>query len=194
MDHIRTFIAVELPHEIKRQVEILEIQLMKARADVKWVRAHDIHLTLKFLGEIPRIRLADVGAGVREAVHELPSFQLILGTLGAFPNLDRPRVFWIGVEKGSDPLVALQRRVETVLCASDFVREERPFSPHLTIGRVRSPKGLSHLIEAVRNTRFLSPEFLVDRVAIIRSELLPAGPIYTVLEQVELRKAVTSGE
>lgn len=188
MDPIRTFIAVELPDIIKQQVEALELQLMKARADIKWVKATDLHLTLKFLGDIPRMRLQEVGAGMREAIDGLSSFRLALGTLGAFPNLDRPRVFWVGVEDGSEALIALQRRVETELCVREFVREERPFSPHLTIGRVRSPKGLSGLIDQVKNLRMQWPEFKVDRVAVIRSELRPAGPIYTVLEQVELSK------
>lgn len=185
-DHIRTFIAVELPDTIKEQVESLENQLMKARANIKWIRPHNIHITLKFLGDIPSDRLELVSAGVREAVETIAPFQLALGRAGAFPNLDRPRVLWLDVEDVGNALIDLQSRVETALCARRFVREERPFSPHLTIGRVRSPKGSNGLTALMKQIPFQTPEFHIDRVAIIKSELRPSGPIYTVLEHAEL--------
>ena len=185
-EHIRTFIAVELPDMIKKQVESLENRLMKARANIKWVSPHNIHITLKFLGDIPSDRLDSVRAGVREAVETIAPFQLTLGRVGAFPNLDRPRVLWLDVEDGGNALIDLQSRVETALCTRRFVREERPFSPHLTIGRVRSPKGVNGLTALMKQIPFQTPELHIDRVAIIKSELRPGGPVYTVLEHAEL--------
>lgn len=185
-EQIRAFVAVELPNAIKEQVKALETQLMKARADIRWVRTENIHITLKFLGDITPDRLEEVRAGVHEATEAMASFQMTLGSVGAFPNLDRPRVFWVDVEDGRAALVNLQNAVESALCSRHFVREERPFSPHLTIGRVRSPKGLNSLSALIRDIPFQTSDFPVDRVSILQSDLQPAGPVYTVLEHTAL--------
>lgn len=185
-ESIRTFVAVEIPDAVKQRVEELETRLKKSRADITWVKPRNMHLTLRFLGEIPAARMDAVRDGVREALASFQTFQVSLEHLGAFPNLDRPRVFWIGVKDGEACLKAMQSRIETALCAREFVREERPFSPHLTIGRVRSPRGLRALTHLIRQTAFEASAFPVDRVSIIKSELQPTGPVYTVLEQTAL--------
>jgi 2'-5' RNA ligase len=183
---IRVFVAVEIPETVKAQVDALEAQLKKTRADITWVQPKNMHVTLKFLGDLPSERLGAIREGVQEAVAALACFQMRLAHLGAFPNLDRPRVFWIDVQEGRTDLIHLQRRVEDALCARQFVREERPFSPHLTIGRVRSPRGLHALADQVHQTDFQSPPFSVQRVAVVRSELHPGGPVYTVLDHADL--------
>ena len=183
---IRTFIAVELPDTIKMQVEQLEARLIKARADLKWVRPQDIHITLKFLGEITKERVEAARTGVRESLETIRPFRLSLSRVGAFPNLERARVLWVDVEEGRDELIRLQRQIEDVLFARNFVREPRPFSPHLTIGRVRSPKGLGTLTDLVKKAPFQTLDFPVDRVAVIKSDLETSGPKYTVLEHAPL--------
>lgn len=185
-ESIRTFIAIELPDAVKAQVEALETQLKRTRADVNWISPRNMHITLKFLGDTAPDRLSAVREGVGEAAAPMSSFSMGLSHIGAFPNLDRPRVFWIDVQEGRDGLVALQQRVEEALLSRRFVREERPFSPHLTIGRVRSPQGLGLLTEQVRRTAFQAPCFSVTRIVIIKSELRPNGPVYTVLDHVAL--------
>lgn len=186
VEPIRTFIAIELPDTVKTHVEALEAQLKKTRADVNWVSPRNMHITLKFLGDTPLDRLDAVREGVGEAAASMAAFSMGLNRIGAFPDLDRPRVFWIDVQEGRDGLVALQRRVEKALLSRRFVREERPFSPHLTIGRVRSPQGLGLLTQQVRQTAFQTPCFSVTRIVIIKSELRPNGPVYTVLDHIAL--------
>ena len=100
--------------------------------------------------------------------------------------MNRPRVFWVSVGEGRDDLTTMQQRIESELHARGFVREERPFSPHLTIGRVRSPRGLSKLTEQVQSTEFETEPFPVTRVAVVKSDLQPDGPVYTVIDHVEL--------
>ena len=185
-ERIRTFIAVELPDTIKTQVEQLEVRLIKARADIKWVKPQNIHITLKFLGEITTERVEAACTGVRKALQTIGPFQLSLSRVGAFPNLDRARVLWVDVEKGRDELINLQHQIEDILFTRNFVREPRPFSPHLAIGRVRSPKGLGTLTDLVKQTPFQTLDFRVDRVAVIKSYLESSGSIYTVLEHAPL--------
>lgn len=183
---IRTFIAIELPDGVKSQIDTLETQLKKAKADLTWVCPRNIHLTLKFLGDTPEGRLADVREGIREAVASLPSFGVTLGTIGAFPSLDRPRVIWVDVQDGREDLIALQNRVEKALLQRRFVREERPYSPHLTIGRVRTPQGVGALVNQIRQSPFQAAPIRVSRVVIVKSELRQQGPLYTVLDHVPL--------
>ncbi|MEE2709731.1 MAG: RNA 2',3'-cyclic phosphodiesterase [Gemmatimonadota bacterium] len=185
-ERIRTFIAVELPDTIKTQVEQLEVRLIKARADIKWVKPQNIHITLKFLGDITTERVENAYNGVREALETIRPFQLSLSRVGAFPNLDRARVLWVDVEEGRDELINLQHQIEDILFTRNFVREPRPFSPHLAIGRVRSPKRLRTLTDLVKQTPFQTLDFQVDRVAVIKSDLQSSGSIYTVLEHAPL--------
>lgn len=186
-ERVRTFIAVELPDSIKVEVENLEASLMKSRADVKWVNPANIHITLKFLGEIALERVAVAQEGVRDALDGLSPFTLSLGRLGAFPDLGRPRVLWLDISNGRDELLNLQEEVERSLIAQKFVREATTFSPHLTIGRVRTPKGLSTLTDRIKETAFETPDFRVEHVAVVKSQLKPGGPVYSVIERVPLK-------
>ena len=183
---MRTFIAVEVPVDTKALISELENRMKGTGTDIKWVEPGNIHITLKFLGSIETDQSAVIREGLCEALDSTAPFTLRLGRVGAFPDLNRPRVFWVSVEEGKDELTDMQRRIEAELHARGFVREERPFTPHLTIGRVRSPKGMSKLTEQIRTTQFETEPFQVDRVAVVRSDLKPNGPVYTVIDHVEL--------
>ena len=184
---MRTFIAVEVPDTIKNKIAELENRLKGTGTDVKWVEPGNIHITLKFLGNIEAAyQPAVVRDGLSEALDPMRSFDLTLGRVGAFPDLNRPRVFWVSVRDGRDELTAMQQRIESELHTRGFVREERPFSPHLTIGRVRSPRGLAKLTDLVRTAAFETEPFPVTRVAVVKSDLKPGGPVYTVIDHVEL--------
>lgn len=183
---MRTFIAVEVPDAVKNQVAELENRLKGTGTDIKWVEPGNIHITLKFLGNVEMDRLAVIREGLGEALDSIRPFALRLGRVGAFPDMNRPRVFWVSVTEGRDELTAMQQGIETELHARGFVREERPFSPHLTIGRVRSPRGLARLTELVRSTEFETEPFEVSRAAVVKSDLNPDGPVYTVIDHVEL--------
>ena len=186
IERVRTVIAIELPDSVKVQIGNLEASLMKARADVKWVDPANMHITLKFLGEIALERVTVAQSGVRDALVGLRPFTLSLSQLGAFPDLDRPRVLWIGCSNGIDILLNLQEEIESCLIAQEFVREARPFSPHLTIGRIRSPKGLGTLTDIAKEMAFEVSDFRVENVAVVKSQLKPGGPAYSVIERVAL--------
>ena len=183
---MRTFIAVEVPVAVRDRVAELEHQLQETGTDIKWVDPGNIHITLKFLGNIDTGQPSVIRNGLCAALDGTHSFDLKLGRVGAFPDLNRPRVFWVSVVEGREELTAMQQRIETELHSCGFVREERPFSPHLTIGRVRSPKGLAKLTEQVQATTFETDPFPVARVAVVKSDLKPGGPVYTVIDHVNL--------
>ncbi len=183
---MRTFIAVEVPVAVRDRIAELENRLKGTGTDIKWVEPGNIHITLKFLGNIETDQPAVIRNGLCTALDDIASFDLKLGRVGAFPDLNRPRVFWVSVDEGREELTAMQQCIETELHACGFVREERPFSPHLTIGRVRSPKGLAKLTERVQATTFETEPFTVSRVAVVKSDLKPNGPVYTVIDHVEL--------
>ena len=183
---MRTFIAVEVPVAIRDRIAELENRLKGTETDIKWVEPGNIHITLKFLGNIETDQSAVIRNGLCTALDAIDSFDLKLGRVGAFPDLNRPRVFWVSVNEGREKLTAMQQCIESELHTCGFVREERPFSPHLTIGRVRSPKGLAKLTERVQATAFETEPFPVTRVAVVKSDLKPEGPVYTVIDHVEL--------
>lgn len=183
---MRTFIAVEVPDSAKDRIAQLINHLKTTGTDIKWVEPGNIHVTLKFLGNIETDRPAVIRDGLSAALDSADAFDLNLGRIGAFPDMNRPRVFWVSIEEGRSELIAMQQRIESELHARGFVREERPFSPHLTIGRVRSPRGMSKLTDLVRDMTFETDPFTVKRAAVVKSDLKPDGPLYTVIDHVEL--------
>ncbi|HID10750.1 MAG TPA: RNA 2',3'-cyclic phosphodiesterase [Candidatus Latescibacteria bacterium] len=189
MAQVRTFVAVDISDEARRSVQDLEDELRRYRADVRWVAPENLHLTLKFLGEIEEERLEEVFFGVEEAVSGVGPFQMVLEGLGGFPGLGRPRVLWVGVSEGAGELRDLAERVEGSLERRGFPREGRPFSPHLTIGRVRQPSGrLGQLTAVMREKDFGPEEVRVEEVKVMKSELMPSGAVYTTLRSFALRE------
>lgn len=178
--------AVEMPGELRVQFKDVQAQLQRAEAHVNWVEPHNIHVTLKFLGEIGQDQLEGLYEGVSEGVRGLAPFEIGLSGLGAFPNFRRPRVVWIGVERGRERLVELQRRLEESIGHRGFPRDNRKFSPHLTIGRVKSPRGVDDLVDTIKATPFESGSIRVDEVVVMKSTLTPEGPIYASLRRIGL--------
>ncbi len=183
---MRTFIAVELKEEIKKKIEEVQAPLKKSGADVSWVKPGNIHATLKFLGEVPEDKIAMVFEGTAKALQGITGFALALKDLGCFPNLRRPRVIWIGVEKGKEELSEIARKIEEEMANIGFPKEKREFSPHLTIGRVKSPKNIEKLTEHIKTVNFQTEEIEVKEVVVMKSQLNPAGAIYTPLKKILL--------
>lgn len=182
MERIRSFVAILLNEEVRAAVAAAIARLKPLAPRVGWVAPPNLHLTLKFLGELPPEALEPVKEGLAEAVAGAAPFSLRFHGLGAFPGLARPRVLWVGVAEGGPAAQALQARVEGALTRRGFAREERPYSPHLTIGRVREPRGLSALQQAI--TRDAKAEFGrldVRGLSLMRSDLSPGGSRYTEL-------------
>ncbi len=186
MADIRTFIAVDLPKEIKMEIDKMIAGFRQLNANIRWVKAANLHLTLRFLGDIPEESVPALADSIKGSTEGFGRFDLSLSGLGAFPNLRRPRVIWIGSGSGTDRLKGLAAKVEQAVIESGFGKGDKPFSSHLTIGRVKFPKGLDQLLAQMEKTGYESQPFGVNEVNIFKSDLSPAGPKYTRLETISL--------
>lgn len=184
---MRTFIAIELPKEIKEALAKLQGQLKASSADVKWVEPENIHLTLKFLGERDDKRVEKIKEILGEVAKEKKAFPLCLKGLGAFPKLEFPRVVWVGTDKGETEAKVIAAELEEKICRLGIPKEERPFSGHITLGRVRSPKNKEQLIQAIKNLAFDCQEFMVKEIVLLKSTLTSQGPIYEPLQKATLQ-------
>ena len=178
---MRAFIAIELPEEIKDILGRIQDDLKQSRADVKWVKPGNIHLTLKFLGEIGEDLVKNIGSSLTEIANNYSSFPLTLSCLGAFPKLKYPRVIWVGLEN-EQQVLKIAEEVEMDMVRIGLASESRPFNSHITLGRVRSGLNRRQLVEKLEclNKNFNSPkpEFRVTHLTLFKSTLTPTGPIY----------------
>ncbi len=161
-------------------------QLESTGADVKLVEAPNVHVTMKFLGDIPERKLGDIQEALRQATAGTGKFDIEVKGIGVFPNLNYVRVVWAGVDQGKDELVGLQRKIEAELEKAGFPREGG-FVPHLTIARVRTARQRDRLASFVREnsgTNFGVTKALA--VELKQSTLTPKGPIYSTLAKIEL--------
>jgi 2'-5' RNA ligase len=191
MAEIRAFVAIELPDGVRTHLARVQGQLRPGHEGVvRWVDPRGIHLTLKFLGNIAEARVPAVVEAVRGAAAGVGHFRLGVGGLAAFPNLRAPRVVWVGLGGDLEGLSALQRATDRALAALGFPPEGRPFTPHLTLGRVRETASRAErqaLGEAVGRLKAeASAPIEVGSVSLMRSQLTPAGAIYTRLASVAL--------
>jgi 2'-5' RNA ligase len=190
-EQIRSFIAVELPEEAKEGLARLKKELERDEHKfVKWVDPRGIHLTLKFLGNIPSEQVAEITEAIEGAAQGISPFHLEIGGLGAFPSLRQARVFWVGIGGEVDKLSRLQQNIDSALAALRFAKEERSFVPHLTLARIKqgaSPLERRSFGELVGSTIFEDKYHVtVESISLMRSQLKPAGAIYTCLSLVGL--------
>ena len=191
MEPIRCFIAIELPQPIKSALSQLQDSLKKSEhPSVKWAAPEGIHLTLKFLGNVVSEKLPALTKAITGAVRGTTPFQLNLGSPGVFPNTKAPRVVWIGIEGEVEPLLTLHNNIEHALSTLGFPLEERAFSPHLTLGRVResaSPVERRRLGEVIASLKVESKVFFkVDSLSLMRSKLTQEGALYSSLASFPL--------
>lgn len=191
-ERIRSFIAIELDPSHHRALEVLQMQLKRERAGryIRWVASENIHLTLKFLGDVEASKITAVEGAVARACAGVPPFHLVIGGMGTFPNSRRPRVVWVGLAGQIEIAARLAQRLEDSFAALGFSRESRPFSPHLTLGRVKrdvGPADLQFVGQMIENTRVGElGELAVKSVAVMKSDLKPTGSVYARLAAVEL--------
>jgi len=185
---VRTFVAVELSDAVREAAAELGRRLGAAGAEVKWVDAANMHLTLQFLGDVPMQETAAVCKAAAGAVEGIEPFDLEIRGAGAFPHPGRPRTIWLGAGAGLDEMVVLHGRVEDALAELGFRKERRRYKPHLTIGRVRRGKiGLAELGNLIReNADYSAGLCTVSEVVVFSSQLEPTGPIYTALGRAAL--------
>jgi len=191
MEQIRSFIAIELPGGLKLELTQLETQLKtEKQPGVKWANPDNIHLTLKFLGNIGADRSGEITGAIEAAARGITPFRLKAKELGVFPNLRRVQVAWVGISGEVDKLSQLQKRLESNLASLGFTPESRPFTAHLTLARLsdRIPSDERQRFgQLITNTRFNSNHNIeVDAISLMKSQLTKAGAIYSRISLIKL--------
>jgi 2'-5' RNA ligase len=187
---MRTFIAIELSREIQEYLARLQDKLKLSQADVKWVAPENIHLTLKFLGEIDEKIAERIKQILQNITAGLKQFSLNLTSVGAFPSLNSPRAIWIGIDKGDAQVREIADVLEEKLSELGITKEDRTFSSHITLGRTRSSKNRSNLAKLLESLKEKLPEataeIKVEKITLFKSTLTPKGPIYEILKEAPL--------
>jgi 2'-5' RNA ligase len=188
---IRSFIAIQLPDGLVKQLKDFQAGLKSPGVhSVKWVDPGSMHLTLKFLGDVEVQRMATLKDELGVAVSSSRRFHLVTGQTGFFPDIRRPRVFWLGLEGDIDALLALHKAIDEALSKLGYARENRPFTAHLTLARLREESSIDDRVEFARTAQagVFQPSYNIEvnSVALMRSQLTPRGAIYTRLAEFTL--------
>ncbi|HQN18146.1 MAG TPA: RNA 2',3'-cyclic phosphodiesterase [Syntrophobacteraceae bacterium] len=179
---LRTFIAIDLPTAVQEVLERLEKEFQQAQAPVAWIKPERIHLTLKFLGDVAPERVSEIREGLKRVAEAASPFHLKPSGCGAFPSIKQMRVIWVGLQGDIAALNGLQHAVEESMAQLGFKKENRPFKPHLTLGRVKGRQHLRSLQESLLGRLdFDSEAFDVTELVLYKSELRPEGARYTPL-------------
>jgi 2'-5' RNA ligase len=180
---IRTFLAIDLPGEVRGDLAAIQTRLKSALEGVRWTRPEGIHLTLKFFGDIDRDAIGSIADIVEKKTETFKRLSLKIGRLGAFPTVNRARVLWIGVEGEIEKLASLQGGMDEGFEVLGFEKETRSFKPHLTLGRARSSRGMiTGLREVMESVRYDDPNpFSAEGLSLFKSDLGPGGAVYTKL-------------
>ncbi len=188
---MRCFIAIELDERIIRRLQNIQSILKKTNADIKLVEPENLHITVKFLGEISEKQVSIVKEIMNKIAKEFTEFEISVENLGAFPNINHPRAIWAGVREGADKIISIHKRFEGELVPLGFRKENKEFKPHITLCRVKGFAGKDKLKTRVKG--LIDTEFgymKVKSIALKESKLMPTGPKYTTLYEVKLLNEV----
>ncbi len=183
---LRCFIAIDIPKEIKENISEVINLLSKYGADIKWVKPENLHITLKFLGKTQDLLISKIKEELSHVISLYNPFHIKIYGTGMFPAVKRPRIIWIGVEN-SNVLISLKEDIEESMSMLGYQKEEKEFNPHLTIGRIRSHKGIQNIIAALNNfkDKFFG-NIMIERIKLMKSDLKPEGAEYTCLSDFML--------
>jgi RNA 2',3'-cyclic 3'-phosphodiesterase len=181
----RVFCAIELPGTVRSRIlrHIANLKDAMPDAHASWSRDANLHLTLKFLGEIPQTSVPDLSGAGSRAVAGVAPFKILLEQTGVFPKHGPPRVLWLGITDPQGGLRELYNRLEDESAKAGFQKEARPFNPHLTLARLRKPTHARTLAAAHKELKFEPAEIAVSELLVIRSELSSEGSKYTVVSR-----------
>lgn len=190
-EKIRAFIAIELGDDVHRMLKAVQDEIIRkmpgGSRGVSWVKTGNIHLTLKFLGDIGTKDVGTVSEAMEKSTVGSAPFNLAIGGAGAFPSITNPRVIWVGVAQSAQ-LLTLQENIDGNLAAAGYQREEREFKPHLTLGRVKTASAGRAAGKAVAEIKTDTNQLVtVSSVVLFKSTLKPSGAEYTVLKRVALK-------
>ncbi len=183
---MRSFIAINLPDAVKREVDSIVDRLRPTGPPARWVPGENLHLTLKFLDEISSDQVMPIRGAITMASSNLQPFDIKLSGFGVFPNERKARVFWIGIAQGYETLKNLAREIDRVVSPLGFPREAREFSAHVTLARFREPGPVDRLMKAAAHIPFQSETIRISSIELMKSVLSPRGAEYSVLESVRL--------
>lgn len=183
---MRLFVAIELSDEVKAALAKAQAGLRADADGVRWVKPSGLHLTLKFLGEVPDRDVVKVTEAVAQATRTAEPFEMAIGGCGCFPPRGPVRIVWAGVFEASGALAPCVESLERRLEGLGFPRERRPFAPHITIGRVRDDRSAGRLRSAVEAFILDRTGQAVDEVTVMSSELSPKGATYAAISRAEL--------
>ena len=192
MERQRLFISLDLPQGIKEAAGKVQERLQEAQTsknicwNISWTRPEGMHLTLKFLGEVEARQIPEIQTALVKAGHAFRPITIVVEGLGGFPTMHAPRVIWLGIKEQSGELLRFQKRVDQAVAPLGFPPEAREFHPHLTLGRVKSPKGCDTLVqalEALDPVRF--GEWELKELNLMQSMLQPGGTVYAKLSMMK---------
>ena len=186
-DTIRTFIAFKLPKNIISSIRKIQENIKSYAFKVRWVNLENIHLTLKFLGDINYTDIEKVSESIINTVKGHNPISLAVKGAGVFPDIKRPRVIWMGLTEEIEKLTGIQNEIEENLETLGFPKEKRPFRGHLTLGRIKDKINPKKLLDAMKKfEQFESELFIVDKIYLFKSELKSTGSVYTELKSIFL--------
>lgn len=186
---IRAFIAIELPARIAQELEKIQDRLKDETNKTTWVKPENIHLTIKFLGDIETNKIDSIIKVLEDAAYNLSNLKISIRGIGAFPTIENPRVLWIGIKEDDTNISQLYNNLEHGLTALGFEREQRAFKPHLTLGRIKllvDKRTLKQRLERLADISL--GNFEADSFYLFKSTLTPEGAVHTKLKEVELKK------
>ena len=183
---LRTFIALEVPAEIQQALGVVQDELGSGQDKIKWIALRNIHLTLKFLGQVPEADLSTVKTLIAEAAKKGSVIQAVIKGVGAFPSARAPRVVWAGITAGGEEIKQLSAFLEEGLAKLGFPEEKRSFKPHLTLGRVKYIKDPAAFIEKMGGFKEkIIGKIRINSISLFKSTLTPKGSIYEVLYKAD---------
>ena len=184
----RVFCAFELPELLRGRIKqhIQQVREAVPDAAASWSRPENIHLTVKFFGNVDQAKMPLISEALARVAKEASPIGIVVGGTGVFPRPSRPQVLWIGIEDRTDALAKLQQRVEAACAREGLPKEDRAFRPHLTIARIRKPQNTNRLAEAHLHLEFPAVELVLNELVLFRSELSPKGSKYTPISRHRL--------
>ena len=186
MASIRTFISFHPPEDIRDEMKKIQFQLKESHADVKWELPHQLHATIKFLGDVEERSMPDVLSAIRTATIGIKRFAVTYRLVGSFPDNRNPRIVLIGCDDETGTLLQLKNNLDKLLLPLGFAVEDRKFHPHITLGRVKSNRNLSYLTPMLENCTFEPRVAVVEEVCVMKSMLKPQGAEYSVYQSIQL--------
>ena len=189
MEKVRSFIAVNLNPEIREYLTSLQVSLNVPETKIKWVEKNNLHLTMIFLGDISSEQTKSVKSILKEiSIRYNPFITKLSSTIGTFPTYKTPRIIWVGIKEGANQLNELYNSIETMLYKEGFPRENKEFSSHITIGRVKFIRDKDNFIQILKRIRINNLSQEVGSIDLMESKLTPNGPIYNITAKLPLLK------